>query len=74
MSRKIAVVVVHGVACLFVRLQVLVVVYAANLLQLIGHRLPAGPPQLFVLAVYDAARFPPTVVFLLKNVATNHCM
>ncbi len=74
MSRKVAVVVVHGVAHPFVRLQVLVVVYAVNLLQLIGPRLPAGLSQLLVLAVYDAARFPLIVVFLLKNIATNHCM
>ncbi len=56
-SRKVAVVVMHGVACPFVRLQVLVLVYAANLLQLIGPCLPAGPPQLPVLAVYDHTRF-----------------
>ncbi len=73
MSRKVAVAVVHRIARPFVRLQVLVVIYVANLLQLIGPRFPASAPQLLVLAMYDAAWFQPIIVFLLKNVATNHC-
>lgn len=66
MSSKIAVVVVYGVACTFIRLfHMLVVVYAANLLELIAPCFPAGLLQLLKLAVYDAAQFQPIVVFLL---------
>lgn len=72
-SRKVAVVVMHGVACQFVCLKVLVVMYTANLLKLIGLFLPASLPQLFVHAIYNGARFQPIVIFFLKNVAMNHC-
>lgn len=71
-SRKVAVEVMHEVARPFVRLsQVLVVVNAAKSIAL---HLLAGPPQLVVLATYDAARFQPIVGFLLQNEVMDHCM
>lgn len=75
LSKKVAIVVIHKVARLFICLfQVLVVVYTTNLVQLIALYLPAGPPQLVILAAYDATRFQPIVVFVMKNVAMNHSM
>lgn len=54
MSKKIVVVVIYRVARPFVYLfQVLVVVYAANLLKLIAPCLPTGLLQFLVLAVYN---------------------
>lgn len=65
--------VMHGVTRLFVCLfPVLVVVYKANLVQLITPHLPAGLPQFVVFIIYDATRCQPIVVFLLKNVAINY--
>ncbi len=55
-SRKVAGVVMHRVTYPFILFfQVLVVVYAANLLQLIAFPLSAGQLQFLVLAAYDDA-------------------
>lgn len=72
-SRKVAAVVVHGVACLFVYFfQVRILVYAVNWVQLIALCLLVGALQLLILTMYNVAWFKPIVIFILKNVGMNH--